>query len=69
MAESEPNRREEEFFAIARVIPTEDGRRKYLDQVCADDPATRREVEELLAIYDREQSQFSFIEGSRSLVC
>jgi serine/threonine protein kinase len=56
MAQSQPKRREEDIFSVARVISTEEGRRKYLDQMCAADPETRREVEDLLAVYDREQS-------------
>ena len=55
MSAQESNRNEQEFFDVARLISSADGRRKYLDQVCADDQDTRREVEELLAIYDRDQ--------------
>ena len=36
VAEPQPSRREEEVCGVARVIPTEDGRRNYLDQACAD---------------------------------
>lgn len=55
MTTQEPSPNEQEFFDVARLIPTADGRRKYLDQVCGEDQETRREVEELLTIYDRDR--------------
>lgn len=40
-----------EVFTTALEIDSEDQRRDYLDAVCADDPACRAEVEELLAAH------------------
>ena len=56
---------EEEIFGIARAIPSKEKRDQYLDQICIDQE-TRRSVEELLAIYERE---LSFLESPHPDLC
>ncbi len=44
---------EDQIFNVARQIESEEARRQYLDQACADNQRVREEVEKLLELYER----------------
>src|SRR5208282_1026336 len=47
-----PQKREEALFRAAVELPPGAGRRAFLDQACAGDPALRQRLEALLAAHD-----------------
>ena len=46
---------EEAIFHTARLIDNAEGRRQYLNQICAGDQALRERVETLLRVHEQEK--------------